>query len=491
MNLDTFFENTKKPDNKDFTKDIDKNINLLKDRLVGCDDVIFKNFTLPAKDAKKVQAVLICLDGMSSDDDISFKILSPLLTYHSLDDIMLDNEKDVIEEIFNNAINTRSISKVVDSEKLINGIISGETAILIDGYDTALQITTRAWQRRGIGESSTEAVIRGSKDSFNETFRDNTALLRRRIKSPSLKIRQMIIGKYTKTDIAICYMDGVCNEETVLKVLKRLKEIDKIGISESGYVEQLIEDKNMSIFPQILTTERPETACNQLIAGKVVIVVDNTPHVLIVPGTITNFLKSTDDYNERFLVSTSVRILRLIAIIMSILLPCLYIYIVSYDLNVIHPSLGLYIAGSRIGLHIPAVYEVLFLEFAIDLIREASVKAPSKIGTAVSLVAGLIIGQAIVEAGLISLTVVIIAAITTVANYSIPNYSFALALRLSRFFFIIATALFGMYGLTLCLVFTIFHLCKLNSFGKQYLTPFSVTGAVYTNIKSVVLRKEM
>jgi spore germination protein KA len=345
--------------------------------------------------------------------------------------------------------------------------------LLLDKVEESLSANTKGWEKRGVDEPQTESVVRGPRDGFVETLRVNTALVRRRLKDPSLRVKNIQVGERTKTDIALMYIDGLVDPDVLAEVKRRIKEIKIDGALESGYIEQYIEDHPWSPFPQIQNTERPDKVTSNLLEGKIAIFVDGTPFVLIAPAIFTQFYQSPEDYYERFMIGTLVRIIRVISMFIALFLSSLYIAFSSFHPEMIPSRLAIAMTAGRSTVPFPSIIEAFVMEIAIEILREASVRLPGPIGPTIGIVGALVVGQAAVQAGIVSPLMVIIVAMTTIGSFVTPSYSAAIALRMLRFPMMIAAGMFGLYGIMLFIIIIIIHLCSIKSFGVPYLAPFS------------------
>jgi spore germination protein len=298
----------------------------------------------------------------------------------------------------------------------------------------------------------------------------------------------MQIGTVSKTDIALIYMEGKVNKPVLEELKYRLSKIDIEAVLESSYIEELIEDHNLSPFPQVENTQRPDAAASAIIEGRVVIGVDNTPQVLIVPAIMAVFMQSSEDYYERWLPSCIIRMFRYLALPITVLLPALYVAITSFHPNMIPTELVLYIGASRAKVPFPVWVEASIVELLMELIREAGMRIVGPIGSTIGIVGGLVIGQASVEAGLISPLVIIIVALTTISSFAIPSYNFSTALRLLRFVFIILAATLGLFGVALGVCLLLTHLCSLKSMGIPYMAPFSSFVENKRDLRDTIIR---
>jgi len=370
--------------------------------------------------------------------------------------------------------------------KLIEGLLRGETVVAIEGVEEAFLIGTRNIEKRAIDQPAIEQVIRGPRDGFIELLGTNIALLRYRLQTTDLRIQTMQLGRRTKSKVAVCYLDGIANPDLVQEVNQRLGNIEIDAVLDSGYLEQYIQDNHISPFPQVLYTERPDKVAANLLEGRVAIIVDGSPLALIVPTVFGQFYQTVEDYTERFLLMSAIRLARLIALIFSLVFPSLYVAIISFNPELIPTEFAVAVAGGRAGVPFPAIIEVLVIEISMEVLREATIRLPQQVGGALSIVGVLVIGQAAVAAGFASPTSIVIIALTTIGSFATPAYNAALALRLLRFPLMIMAGTFGLYGIMIGLILIVNHLITLKSFGVPYLTPL-VPGS-FNGMKDLVIR---
>ncbi|WP_245648188.1 spore germination protein [Paenibacillus borealis] len=355
---------------------------------------------------------------------------------------------------------------------IMMAVLSGDTVILLEGYRTAIICETRGGEQRSVSEPSSQLVVRGPKDGFVESVATNISLIRRRIKSPKLHLEYMKIGTETQTHVALMYMKGIAGEDLIREVRERLHKIAIDEVLESGFIEELIQDKTFTPFPTIYNSERPDVAAGNLLEGRVVIIVDGTPFVLILPAVFTQFFQSAEDYSQRFDIAIMMRIIRYLSFLVLILGPSVYLALTTYHYEMIPTTLLINLLSQRENVPFPAFVEVLLMETAFEILREAGVRMPRVIGQTVSVVGALILGTAVVEAGIITPIMVIVVALTGIASFALPAYNMAIAGRIIRFVFLIMASMFGFYGITLGLIVLVAHMNSLRSFGIPYLSPF-------------------
>ena len=397
-------------------------------------------------------------------------------------------KKEKIQEMMDLA----DVSWKTTMDEVVVEILSGNTLLFVDGISEAVMISSKFFPTRGVSEVESEKTMRGAKDAFNESMRTSTALLRRRIRDSRLKIKQIFVAERSRTNVAICYVEGLVHEEWLKEIESRLHRYELDAIYDSGMIEQMLEPNWKSPFPQFQHTERPDKAASALLEGRIVVVVDNSPDVLILPATLNTFFQASDDYYNRFGVAIFARILRYLAAIIAVGLPGLYLAVVGYHNEILPTKLLLAIAVARENVPFPVVVEVLLMELQFELLREAGIRLPGQMGNTIGVVGGLIVGQAAVDAGLVSTIVVIVVALAALASFAVPNESFMSAFRLLKFFYIAMCALWGIYGYFLASLMLLVHLCSLESLGIPYMMPaVSSSGLAYDDTKDFLLKKPL
>jgi len=451
---------------------LDENMAIIKRILKDCGDVIYKDFAIGKN--QNLAFTIIYIDGMSDNEILLNGILRPLMLHsREIPPEVPKSGGKLYDLIRYGTIIASEMDETTDINEAILAILIGDTALFIDGIDKIIIIGTKGWPSRTVEEPSTETVIRGPRDGFVETIRMNTALVRRRIRDPKLKLKQMQIGRRSQTDIGIFYIEDIAKQELLDEVIRRIKTIDIDAVLDSGYIEQLIEDNPYSPFPQIIATERPDEVAGELYEGRVIILVDNSPFALIIPTTLNSLYQSPEDYYDRWIIASILRLIRIFASFLALILPSLYVVFTSFHTGILPTKLVLSIAASREGVPFPAVIEAFIMEFTLELLREAGLRLPAAIGNTIGIVGGLIIGEAAVRAGIVSPIMVIIVAVTAIASFANPSYNLSVGFRLLRFALIAASGMLGLYGLMLGLILIIIHLIKLKSFDIPYFSPLA------------------
>ncbi|WP_417898547.1 spore germination protein [Bacillus haimaensis] len=453
-------------------KDLERNLATIKHLYGNSSDLVIRK--IRSGEDNKLYVGLIYLDGL-----IDIQMMEDLMAafmFQLKDNQVTDGsleKEDLAKLIESTSIPIAETTEFHKLHELESAINCGGVAVLIDGLISGLRINACGWKERGVTESSTENVVRGPKESFTETLRTNTSLVRRKIKHASLRIEELQVGKITKTDIAIVHIEGITNEKIVEEVRNRINRIEIDSILESSYIEELIEDKTYTPFPTLYNTERPDVIAAGLLEGRVAILVDGTPFVLLAPALFTHFFQSAEDYYQRWDIATLLRMLRVLAFFVSLLGPSLYIALINFHQEMLPTTLLIDLAAQREGVPFPAVIEALLMEVTLEILREAGLRLPKAIGQTVSIVGALVIGQTAVEAGIVSATMVIVVSITAISNFILPSYSMAISIRILRFAFIIFAATFGLFGIAIGLFFLTLHLCSLRSFGVPFMTPIA------------------
>ncbi|MDC2867871.1 spore germination protein [Bacillus sp. BP-3] len=449
------------------SSDLSENLQQIKKILGDSSDVIIRDFEI---NRGQIKVAVVYLDSLVDKRAATDFINHSLMTEGNQGIV---NKEDVFSFIKNNALTVQKLKVISHWNDLIFSLLSGDTVILINGWTEVISGQTGGREMRAITESTTQVSIRGPKDSFNESIWTNISLIRSRIASSNLWLETMRIGQETQTNVAIMYIKKTVNDQLLQEVKRRLNEINTDRILDSGYIEHLIEDHTFSPFPTVYNTERPDGAAGNLLEGRIAILVDGSPFVLIVPTLFVQFFQAPDDYIYRYDISSFLRILRYISFVISLLAPSVYIAAITFHQEMIPSTLLISIAASREGVPLPAFVEAFLMEATFELLREAGIRMPRAVGQAVSIVGALVLGQAAVQAGLVSPQMVIVVAITGIASFSIPSYDLAASARLIRFLLMALAATFGFYGLVLGTIIIIAHLNSLKSFGIPYLTPFS------------------
>lgn len=443
-----------------------ENVQYIKDQLQSPGDLLIKSIMTAAGN----KAAVVCIEGLV-DKQFQVQILQSLLQ----EKLHINEEADseTTMSVAGELLPIQDDRKSNEWDDIMLSILSGDTAIFIEGVKEALLLGSKGWKSRAIEEPQTESIIRGPRDGFTEDLRTNTALVRRRIKDVNLRFESFRIGRRARKEVVLAYLHGVVNPQLVVEVKRRLESIDIDDAEGSGYIEQWITDRYWSPYPQILNTERPDKVAGAIMQGRIALIVDGTPFQLIMPITLSSFIQSPEDYYQNWILSSVLRLLRVVSAFMALFLPGIYIALLEYHHGMLPSKLAFSIAGAREGVPFPAVVETFLMETTLELLREAGIRLPKPIGQTIGVVGGLVIGEAAVSAGIVSPVMVVVVAVTAIASFAIPAYGFAISIRLLRFGIMIAAAVFGLYGVVLALIVNCIHLANLKSFGMAYTGPLA------------------
>lgn len=468
--------------NEKIGKSIDEIIDLLNNLLGKNVDFFYRHFQLYGK----FRAAIVYFSSLVDKKAINNEVMKPLMYIPIHTDISTITLANLEDFIFNESMYHSEAKGECNIDEVIQALLRGETLVFIDGLDTAIKFGVKNIEKRSISQPETEQVILGPREGFIESLQTNLALLRNRLKTADFRIETLEIGRLSKSTVAVCYLEGIATNDLVNEVKDRLGKIDIDAILDVGYIEQFIEDNHMSPFPQIQSTERPDKTVGSMLEGRVAILVDGSPFSLIVPVVFNQFYQTFEDYSSRFLMGSFVRLARMVALVFSLIFPSLYVSFISFNPELLPTEFAVAVAGGRAGVPFPAVIEVLVIEVAMEVLREATVRLPKQVGGALSIVGVLVIGQAAVEAGIASPITVVVIALTTIGSFATPAYSAAFALRMLRFPIVIMAGFFGLYGVVIGVIFIFNHMLSLKSFGVPYMSP--VTPGNFQGFKDVIIR---
>jgi len=406
---------------------------------------------------------LVCyFDDLVMTDEVNEHIIEPLLEH---------GPETMLKKMEEKVITSKKVRKFYTFKDAVNLLMGGGTIVHADGMDYFIGVVAPGFPARSVQEPQAEPLVRGPREGFTEKLQDNSALVRKRLRTPDLKTEELKIGRRSQTTVLILYVDGLASEEVLDTLKKRLEKIDIDVLIESAQLEELIQDDMFSPFPQIVHTERPDKVVAGLAEGRVALLIDGTPFALIFPAVFFDFLQASEDYYERFYFAAAVRILRVVTFLISLLLPSIYIAVSTFHQELIPSPLLYTIISARAGVPFPVVIEAFIMEISFEILREAGVRLPRPVGSAVSIVGALVVGQAAVDAGIVSQPMVIIVALTGIASFTIPAFNLSTSTRLLRFPIMIIAATMGLFGIAVSLIILGLHLCALRSFGVPYMSP--------------------
>lgn len=447
-------------------KSLNRNIEVIRNESGNSPDIVIQMYSWNSQDSIAV----LYTAGLVDSQIVMRHIVEPLQAggrqlLHEDTALPGENGLDQLKEVLTAA----DVKETNELEKIYNYLLSGSTVVLLDGCSTALIASTTGGEERTVSESSTQTVIRGPRDSFIESIGTNTALIRRRIKSLHLWLEMFRLGRVTGTQVGMMYIDGIANRDIVAEVRRRVSKIDIDGILESGYVEELIQDKTFTPFPTVQNTDRPDVAAAALLEGRIVILVDGTPFVLICPTQFIQFFQASEDYYQRWDIASLIRVLRYFSFVISLLAPSIYLAVTTFHQELIPTELIVNLVAQREGVPLPAFVEALMMEVMFEVLREAGTRMGRAIGSSISIVGTLVIGQAAVEAGIVSAAMVIVVSSTAIANFVSPAFNIGISARILRFILMLLAATLGLYGVTIGIIAITLHMCSLRSFGVPYL----------------------
>ncbi len=465
------------------SSNLEKNIKVIENAFQNCGDIVKRRFFVGEK--KEIAVYMIYTDNIVNGSAIEESILTNIMNRCRID----GKKEGMLKRLNEEVIAIGEMTEVKTFQEIFDAVLLGDTILLMDGNDIALQASTKGFPSRGVSEAKTEVVVQGPKDAFTEIGATNIVLIRRRIRDTKLKVKRTKVGKRSKTDVAILYMEDIVRKEILQEVENRINQIDIDVILDSGYIDQLLENKWLSPFPQLQMTERPDKASSALLEGRVVIVIDNTPFVVMAPATLNVFFQAAEDYYDRWEIMSFIRLIRYCAGFLAVALPGLYIALTVFHPSMIPTNLALKIAETRQNIPFPAVGEILIMELAFELLREAGIRLPSPVSSTIGIVGGIIIGQAAVEAGIVSPSVVIVSALTGICTFVIPNIALVSGLRLTKYIVLLFSSLLGLYGFWLALILMLIHMASLKSFHIPFLYPFcSASINDYNDLEDSIFR---
>ncbi|OIK16778.1 spore germination protein [Bacillus sp. MUM 116] len=456
-------QQTQKENKKVFLgADFDVRMEWFKETFQQSIDITFHELT--ANQTRCGIVFLQCMvDQKLFDDQVLKYIVSPNFA---------SSPNELIHKILDlQSISTMCTSILTDMQEVSENILDGKVVVFFEGDSRMIAFPLTNFEKRTGSETTNENVIRGPREAFLEDIHTNVTMIRRRIKTPDLKMEQLVIGKYTKTKVIISYLEGICRDDLIAEVKQRISRIKIDGILASSYIEECIDDRPLSPFPQSQKTERPDVAAAALLEGRVVIFVDGDPIPLIAPVNFYMFLQAAEDYYQRYFLTSFIRLLRYGWLIVSLTFPSFYIAITTFHPEMIPTSLLLSVAASRENVPFPSIVEALLMEIAFEGLREAGIRTPKAVGQAIGILGAIIIGQAAVQAGIVSAIMVIIVSITGIASFVIPGYDLGFSVRLLRFPLMILAGTFGIFGLMIGTILIYIHVVSLRSFGMPYLSP--------------------
>lgn len=428
---------------------------------------------------RPLECALIYMDGMVDSEQVNDAIIRPVLGKNAV-----FTGVTVAEYIATQVLSARDVKTASDIAKIIEGILYGEALLLIDGSPEALTIDVKGWRTRGIKEPEDERVLQGPREGFEEAALLNIAMLRRKLQTPDLCIEMQRMGRRTNTIVFVCYLDSLADPETVAEIKKRISKIDIDGILDSNYIAEQIRDGRYSVFKTSGSTERPDIVAARLLEGRIALIVDGTPVVVTVPYLFSENFQSDEDYYLNFLVSSVGRALRFLCFFLAISLPAIFIAISVFHRELLPTSLAIAISELRGGVPFSPLTECIILIFVFEILKETGVRMPQSLGHALSIVGGLVVGQAAVDARIISTPMLIVIALSGISGLMIPRLKGAVFYL--RLILVILSAVFGLYGYIMGISVILMHIISLTSFGTDYTV--SLRRADFQSLKDTLFR---
>lgn len=415
------------------------------------------------------QVILCFVAGMVRLERACDYLLKPLVENDAFTQCTMD---EAYERMYRGSVYDLTVKRLSTTDETAAALINGD-CVLFFREGKALSFMTGTEEKRAVSPSDNEPAIKGAKDSFVESIRTNTSLVRRRLRAPELKVKEQIVGRQTLTPVDILYIDGITNPDLVAETEKRIQAIDVDALLMTGNLEEYIVDEVDTSFPLIAYTERPDRFCSGLVEGRVGVIVDGIPLGYLLPGTVGQFFRTSQDKSENWMVASALTVLRYMCMLLTLFLPALYIAAVNFHTEMIPLKLAMSINAAKADVPFTTIFEVLIMLLAFEVLQEAGLRLPAPIGQTVSILGGLVVGSAAVEAKIVSPAVLIVVAVAGIAGYTMPSQDFSAALRVWRFLLAAAAGIAGAFGMVLGGIILVCRLASIESFGVAYLTPFA------------------
>ena len=446
-----------------------ENVESMRELFRSDSDFIIREFVIPLSGG--IKAAVFFIDGLVEIRAVNESILEPLM----IDSLKIMNHGaspiKSMSDIFASFALSAEVKTAETLAEACKACLMGDMVLMADGLEELLYINSKGFATRAISEPQTETVVRGPREGFTETLRVNTSLIRRKLRTPNLRMDTMILGERSNTLICLAYLDNVANPALIGEVKKRLRTIDVDAVMYSGEIEEFIEDSPFSVFQTINYTEKPDIVASRLLEGRCALLVDGTPFVLTMPMLFVECFQSPEDYSVRTHYAVFLRIVRFIAFFISLVAPAVYVALTTFHQEIIPTPLLFTIAASCEYLPFPSMIETSVMLVTFEILKEAGIRLPKPVGQTISIVGALIMGQAAIQAGIVGAPVVIVIAFSAVSNFLAPNISDAVSIL--RWCLLLLASFMGGFGIVLGLLMILIHLASLESFGAAYLSPFS------------------
>jgi spore germination protein KA len=442
-------------------------------------DVILRVKKISARNTVPFDCALVYMDGMVDSEQLNDAVIKPIIT------VDRQNEKESVADfIAEQILFARDVKKVNNVAKILEGVLYGEALLLIDKSKIALSIDVKGWKTRGISEPMDERILSGPREGFEEAALLNIALLRRKLITPDLCVEMQRVGRRTNTLVFVCYLGSLADEKTVKEIKKRISKLDIDGILDVNYVTEQIRDNKNSLFKTSGTTERPDVVASKLLEGRIAIIVDGTPVVATVPYLFSENFQSDEDYYQNYLYGSIGRILRYLCFFITICVPAGFVAISTFHKELLPTSFAISVMQLRAGVPFSPFLETLAMILVFEILKEAGVRTSQNLGHAISIVGGLVVGQAAVEARIIGAPTLIVVALGGIAGLMLPRLKSAVFYL--RLLFVIIASVIGLFGLILGIGILLVYIFSLKSFGTDYTV--SLTKANLQSLKDTVWR---
>lgn len=448
------------------TKNLEKNINLISSNAPANFNFKIKELILKGD----TKCIILYISGLSKKEDIEDRIIYPLLFKI---DCNINTLTSAVSYISKRYITISDTQISPDVNLISEGLKTGKTIVLIENEDTAIICNTSSSNFKKNANSKIEETIRGEKSAFVEILSSNIGLIQEKLKNNNLRIDKYVFGEENNCEAALVYMENTIDNAVLNKLKSKLKNIKTSYIPDTGYLIQFIEKRPLSVFPQSKTTEKPDKVVSDILQGKAAILINGCSYAVILPVVFTEFFQGFEDYSNRLILANFDRLLRLLAMVMVVITSPIYLVLLKYNVELIPLDLIKIIIMSRRGIPLPPFLEILLMEMIIEFLREGGLRLPSIVGQTLSIVGGIILGEAAIQAGIVSPTTLIVVAVTVIATFLIPNYEMSLSIRLLRFYVLILAQILGFFGVVIGLFSIIAHLINLESLGTPYFSPFA------------------
>jgi len=461
---DINFHNTYEAINEksQLTYSLNDNIELFKNKFSNDGTVIYRLFE---NRNASIKYCIIFINGMCNNEVINENVVRPIMDNS---EVMDPDSKNLIDVIMNRVLIIGEIVKESKLDEMIKALVYGDTILLIDGSNEALVINTKGFPVRNVDEPMSETIVKGPREGFTESVIINLALIRKKIRTSDLKFKMKVIGERTKTTVCVCYIEGLAQEKIIEELERRLDQIEIDGIIDSGSIEEFIKDEPLSPFTTIGSTERPDTIAGKLLEGRIAVICDGTPVVLTLPFLFLEQFQINEDYYNSFFMASINRLVRFIGFFLTTSVPAIYVALTTYHQEMVPTTLLIGIYQAREGVSFPTVVEAMLMLFAFEILREAGLRLPKHIGQAVGIVGALVLGDAAVNANIISAPMVVVTAITGISSFLLPQMLGGLIFI--RFIFLILSSILGLYGYIFGVIGLTIHLMSMKTYGVPYIT---------------------